>query len=219
MHTPTRSCLALLAVFLFAAAPGSAFEFPLSDSASRAAYFLGQRRDLSMGEFLARYSKHLPAPKSGPYVSDVLFLTPFAQLVQYSSRQGIYSAQQAELDGRTKITTVEVTVYIYFTETYGAYIVEAANSRSSTPGVRLRSPDFWRDFTYKVLGGDELLEPAELYGEPQYRCVDEGGCLLIGAEIHLSVPAELFTSDSAFVEVSTPDDQLVTAEFNLASLR
>jgi len=218
MFATARSISALL-IALLLAVPSFAFEFPLSETASRTAYFLGQRRDATMGEFLARYSKHLLAPKTGPYVSDIMFQTPYAQLVWYSSRQGVYTAQQAEIDGRTKFPTVEVTVYIYFTDTYSGLIVEDANLRYTTPGIRFRRADFWREFKFKVFDGNDTREPASVYADPQYRCVDDGGCALVGSEIHLSLPAEVFTSDSAAVEVLTPDEQAVRIEFNLATLR
>jgi hypothetical protein len=198
--------------------PSFAFDFPLSDTSSRAAYFLGQRHDNSVGEFLARYSRHLPAPKTGPYVSDVTLFTPFAQMVYYSSRQGMYTAQQAERDGQAKFSSIEVSVYISLTETYGAYFSEPPPSASSGAGTRLRPGSFWRDFTVRVLDGEVLLQPDTVYGQPQYRC-SGGGCALTGALIHLGLPAEAFASDSVTVEVATPDGQLVSADFNLVSLR
>jgi hypothetical protein len=218
MHSSTRPILLFFVVSLLTVPPSSAFDYPLSETAARNAYFLGQRRDASMGEFLARYSKHLPAPKTGPYVSDVTFFTPYAQLVQYSSRQGMYSAQQAELDSQTKLNTVEVTVYIYLTDTYGAFIPVSSDSRSGVTGIMLRRSNFWREFKFRVLDGDDLREPTSIYPEPQYRCVEEG-CLLIGSRIHMSLPAALFSSDRATVEITTPDDQHITADFNLAALR
>jgi hypothetical protein len=215
---PSRRILAAIATTLIAVSPVLAFQFPLSDSASRTAYFLGQRHDNSVGEFLARYSRHLPAPKTGPYISDVTLLTPFAQMVYYSSRQGMYTAQQAERDGQAKFSSIDVTVYISLTETYGAYFSEPPPSPSSGAGTRLRPGSFWRDFTVRVLDGEVLLQPDAVYGQPQYRC-SEDSCGLTGALIHLSLPAEAFASDSVTVEVATPDGQLVSAEFDLASLR
>jgi len=62
--------------------PASAFDVPLSDEAVREAYFLGQRHDAS---FLSNYIKFLPPPRTGPHISSVTFLTPFAQFTQFSS--------------------------------------------------------------------------------------------------------------------------------------
>lgn len=131
----------------------------------------------------------------------------------------MYNAQQAERDAQTKFNTVEASVYISLTETYGPFLVAPSISRSSTPGISLRTSDFWHEFKFRVFDGDDLREPASIYAEPQYRCVDDGGCLLVGSEIHLSLPAEAFTSDTATIEITSPDGQLVAADFNLATLR
>lgn len=208
---------AMLAPFL-AAAPLSAFQFPLSETASRSAYFLGQRHDETVGEFLALYSKHLPPPKTGFYVSDISFLTPYAQLVQYSSRQGIYSAQQAEADGPKNFSTVEIAVYIYFNNPGTSSA--PPRFQSSLPGTEFPngSGNSWRDYTVRVFDGGELREPLSISGQSQRRC-SRRGCVSVGTAILLSMPAEIFTSDHATVEVTTPDGQFVSADFDLASLR
>src|SRR5258708_34304107 len=76
-----------------------AFDTPLSDQAIREAYFLGQRRDETMATFLNKYTKFLPAPKTGPDVASITVFTPFALLAQQSSQHTSgYSAQQAAPD-------------------------------------------------------------------------------------------------------------------------
>lgn len=90
MPPAVRSSLALLASALLLSTPAFAYDTPLSEQAVREAYFLGQRRDESMFDFLSKYTKLLPAPKTGPHISSVTFLTPFALLVEYSSRQSTF---------------------------------------------------------------------------------------------------------------------------------
>ena len=131
----SRSILAAVVTVFVAAAPLSAFQYPLSETASRSAYFLGQRHDETVGEFFARYSKHLTPPKSGLYVSDISFLTPYAQLVEYSGHQGMYSAQQAELDGPRKFPNVQIAVYIYFNNPGVFPIAMQASSNSTGAGL------------------------------------------------------------------------------------
>src|SRR5437660_9584398 len=90
--------------------PASPLDTPLSDEAVREAYFLGQRHDAS---FLSNDIKFLPLPRTGPHISSVTFLTPFAQFAQFSSNYvGNYSAQQARLDHLGKKEIVEFTVEI-----------------------------------------------------------------------------------------------------------
>jgi hypothetical protein len=130
----------------------------------------------------------------------------------------MYSAQQAERDAQTKFSNIEITVVVSLTETYGAYMWAPPPSRSSGAGTRMRAGSFWREFTVRVFDGETLREPDSVHGQPLYRC-SEDGCELTGALIHLTLPAEAFASDSAYVEVATPDGQLVSAEFDLESLR
>ena len=212
----SRSILAVIIAFFFSCSPGFAFQCPLSDTAARSAYFLGQRRDISMAQFLARYTKHLQPPKTGPYISDITLFTPYAQLVYYSSRQATYSAQQAELD-RTKFSSVEITVEISFTQTYGMYIAEPPPSGSSGGGTRLRPGGFWKDFDVRVSDGKDQVHPDSQYGEPLYLCTEDG-CTLTGALIHLSLSSDALSSGSAVVDVATPDDQEISVEFDLDSL-
>ncbi len=91
----------VLVAFIFSTPSSFAFDTPLSDQAVREAYFLGQRHDETMSTLLNKYTKLLPPPKTGPDISSVTFLTPFALLVQQSSEHTSgYSAQQAALDHR-----------------------------------------------------------------------------------------------------------------------
>ena len=66
---------------------------------------------------------------------------------------------------------------------------------------------------------DKYLEPTNFIGEPNYLCRDEGGCLLTGATLHLELPAKLFTSDSASVQIAPPEGPDVSVGFNLNALR
>jgi hypothetical protein len=133
MPSSFRPCLALLTAALLLPAPSSAFNTPLSDQAVREAYFLGQRRDESMAAFLNKYTKLLPAPKSGPHIYSVTFLTPIALLVQYSSRQSDYRAQRAALDHKAHDEIVEISIEILLTPSYRAVLTVPTHSRSGPP--------------------------------------------------------------------------------------
>ncbi len=123
MPTHARASFSILLAALLASPASFAFQSPLSDEAVREAYFLGQRHDGSFPRLLDKYSKRLPTPKSGPYVRSITFLTPFAKLVHYSDAfVGNYSAQQAALDHRADPETVEISVEILLTDSYGPII-------------------------------------------------------------------------------------------------
>lgn len=220
MPSSFRPCLSILAAALLLSPATFAFDTPLSEQAVREAYFLGQRRDEAMATFLNKYTKLLPPPDSGPHIYSVTFLTPFALLVQYSSRQSDYSAQQAEKDHRGDDEIVVVTVEILLTPSYGALIPKPTGSRSGSPiGYQLRSSDFWKDFNIQVFDGEKELIENSLTGEPNYRCVYEGGCMLTGATVRLELPAKLFASDSATIQINPPEGDQVAVDFDHASLR
>jgi len=214
-----RSSLALALAALLVCPPVLAFDTSLSDQTVREAYFLGQRHDESMARLLSRYTKYLPPPESGPHIFSVTFLTPFALLVRQSSRASGSSAQQAEKDHRANDEIVAIRVEILLTPSYGSLFAAPTSSRSGSPlGYRFRSPGFWRDFSIHVFDGENVLTPVAFSGEPNYLC-GEGGCVLTGATIHLQFPAGLFTSDSATIQVSPPEGDPVSVDFDLTSLR
>src|SRR5882672_1938384 len=94
-HSPTICAfiaVALLAQTLFA------FQSPLSDESLREAYFAGQRHDGSFERLLESHSHHFQAPKTGPYISTVIFVTPFMMAAElYNKQLGNYGAQQAAI--------------------------------------------------------------------------------------------------------------------------
>ena len=214
-----RPVLALLTAALLLPTPASAFYTPLSEQAVREAYFLGQRHDESTARFLIRYTKSLPAPAHGPHISSITFLTPFALVVQYSSLQSDYSAQQAEKDHDPNKEVVSIQIGIELTETYGPYISVPTGSQSgSSLGIQSRRSDFWRTFKFRVFDGHEEITTTDLTGKPTLFC-GEGGCLLTGATVALQFPATAFTSDSATIEVTPPEGDPVSVDFNLSTLR
>jgi len=219
MPSSFRVGLALLTGVLLVSAPSLAYDTPLSDQAVREAYFLGQRRDESMYAFLNKYTKLLPPPKTGPHIAAITFFTPFALLVQHSSRQADYSAQRAALDHKAHGEMVEIQVGIQFTQSYGAIITTPTRSRSGSPtAIQFRSPEFWRAFKYRIFDGDEEITTEDISGEPQYQC-PEIGCTLTGAIVYIQFPATAFKSDSAGVEVTPREGDPISVDFDLSSLR
>jgi len=200
--------------------PLFAFQTPLSDTAVREAYFLGQRHDESVSAFFAKYAKSLPEPAFGPDIAAIRFLTPYAQVVSLSGNHvGNYSAQQAEKDHQADSETVIVSVDVYFTESYGPYLNPPADSRSGPPiGGTLRSSDFWRDFEVTVISDSHPLSPQDISGQPIFNCSD-AGCALNGATISLIFAAKNFPSDTVTVNVIPPEGDEVNADFDLSLVR
>jgi hypothetical protein len=211
---------ALMTVWLLT--PSSfAFDTPLSDQAVREAYFLGQRRDETMVAFLNKYTKYLEAPKTGPDIASVTFFTPFALLVQQSSeRSSGYSAQQAALDHRDQGEFVRIIVQIQLTSSYAAYIVRPTGKRSGSPnGFVPRPYDFWKDFDVQVSSKDQKLKPFSSSGHPNLICSDDGGCEVTGATLQFDFTAEDFASGFATIDVTPPEGDPVSVDFDLDRLR
>jgi hypothetical protein len=213
-----RTSLAFVVAALLAVPSSFALTAPLSEEAVREAYFLGMRHD---GSLLGSYFKSLPPPKTGPHISSVTFLTPFAQLVQFcSQRIGSYSAQQAWLDHSGQQESVKIIVEIQLTASYGALVPVPADSRSkSSPAFLPRPHDFWKDFHVRIFDGDELLSPSESNGHANYRCGRRGPCVLTGATLEFEFGPAAFASDTATIEVTPPEGDPVFVDFNLPSLR
>jgi len=220
--TPNRlrmNSLALASLVIFA--PSSiAFDTPLSDTAVREAYFLGQRHDDSLPKLLDKYVQYLQPPKTGPYIQSVGFLTPYILTALYSSQQvSIYSAQQAQLDHLKTPEVVRITVQILLTDSYGAYVSAPVGPDARSPkGFLLRPSDFWRDFRLRVFQKDELVIPTKASGEPAYRC-DDTSCVLSGATLTFEYPAAAFTDSTATVQIDPPAGDPVEVDFDLTSFR
>ncbi len=218
MRPSFRPCLSILGSALLLSPSSFAFDTPLSDQAVREAYFLGQRHDATL---LSKYIKLLPPPKTGPHISSIAFLTPFAQLVQLSDRSvGSYSAQQAQLERRGREEFVRIIIQIQLTPSYGAFLAPEASSRSSSPPTLIpRRRDFWRDFQVQIYDGDQSLTPRDSHGRANYGCGRSGPCALTGATIEFEFSADAFTSDTAVIQVTPPEGDPVSLDFDLTLLR
>jgi len=215
-----RSLASLLTALLAISFPSAAFDTPLSDTAVREAYFLGQRGDEAVARFLEKYTLYLTPPKSGPHIASITMFTPFALAVLESREHSVgYSAQQAALDHAKHAETIKAIVEILFTDTYGAYIPRPAGSRQdATTGLMPRPYDFWKDFRVTFFYKDDTLKPISSSGQPKLTCGDSG-CTLVGATLQFEFLAEDVPSDSITIQVIPPEGEQVVLDFDLASVR
>ena len=220
--TPARlrlNALALASILIFAPS-SSAFDSPLSDTAVREAYFLGQRHVDSLGKLMDKYVLYMQPPKTGPYIQSVSFLTPYILTALYSSQQvSIYSAQQAQLDHLKTPEAVRITAQILLTDSYGPYAAASTGpDPHSLKGIFMRPSDFWRDFRFRVFQKEEMVIPTAAKGEPSYRCEDTG-CVLSGATLTFEYPAAAFTETSATIQIDPPEGDPVVVDFDLTAFR
>jgi hypothetical protein len=215
-----RWAASLASAVLLLAQPLSAFDTPLSDTAIREAYFLGQHHDEVFANLLRKYAITLPEPKRGPHIASVSFFTPYALTALYSNQQPLsYSAQQAQIDHLKQPEFVHVVVQIWFTASYGEYVVHPVDSRSNSPkGVEVRSYDFWRQFRVRAFQLDRFMVPRNAFGEPTIRCGDDG-CDLTGATLTFEYLADAFRENTATVEIDPPEGDPIVVDFDLTSFR
>jgi hypothetical protein len=213
----------LLATTLVFSVSSSAYDVELSDTAVRNAYFLGQHRDQQTRTFFEPYIRHLPLPKSGPYISEIRLLTPLAQVVEVSqTASGIYSAQQAQLDYRARGDSILLEIHIEFTPTYNQIDAQRSSSNAAgAKGITLRTDDFWQDFRLGIKQKQDWIEARSTHGEPQYALADGYGASggLIGAWVWVEYDARNVSSDDTEVHVLTPDGQDVSVKFDLDTLK
>jgi len=221
LRTLARPIAAILMAVIFLTPASFAFDTPLSDQAVREAYFLGQRHDETMSTLLNKYTKLLRPPKTGPDISSVTFLTPFALLVEQSSeRTSGYSAQQAALDHRDQGEFVRIVIQIQLTDSYGSFIIRPTGSRSgASAGFVPRPYDFWKDFDLQVSSKDRKLRPFSSSGQPSFLCSQDSSCTLTGATLQFDFSVEGFASGSAAIDVTPPEGDPISVDFDLDHLR
>ncbi len=199
MGTKVGGVIRLLALIAIASMPACTYEEPLTSESIREAYFLGQRRDEATAGFLAHYYHDYPLPKTGPYISRVQVLTPYAQIVLSAEDGEIRgSAMEAERHYRTQPSLFLVRVRVYSTPTY-----------PSAP----KWEQFWEKLSILVVQGKPLKPEKKSYlGLPRGR----GPAY---TDVELSFAAAQIKSAPMTVEVSSPDGQHLEASFDLDKLK
>jgi hypothetical protein len=199
MRTKLRNVIPFLALIAIATVPTSAYEEPLSPEPIREAYFLGQRRDEATASFLAHYYHNYPLPETGPHISRVEVLTPYAQVVLGAESGEIRdSAMDAERHYRTHASLFLVRVRVYSTPTYPS---------------SLKWKEFWEKLSILV-AQEKPLKPGkkDYLGPPRSR----GPAY---TDVELSFDSAQIKSAPMTVEVSTPDGQHIEANFDLDKLK
>lgn len=213
MNSKARMGMALALATLLVALPVFALEYPLSPEAIREAFFLGKESAQKRADFLEPYTQTLPIPETGPHVAMIQFQTPFAAIVKRVSQALNMRAPDAQEEFLGKPVDCRVLVEIDLTTSYSAQF------SSPSGGVRLRSSDFWKDFTFQLMQDDKEIPPESVRGQTFYTNSEGGPSVLGGAYVTLNYDAEKIDSAPAEMKVGTPDGQNVSATFDLDTLR
>lgn len=199
---------------LFAAQPAVGYEYPLSPDAVREAYFVGKANPSKREASLANYTRHFAPPKSGPYISLVRVVTPYAYVVERSAQLQNLLAPDAQQQFFGKAIALRIRVHIALTPTYGF------QRRSQHGGMALRGPDFWRDFRVQLIQRGNAIRAIAARGAPDYAFAGEGSAsVLVGADIDVQYDPARVRSGPATIVVNAPDGQRITAAFDLSKLR
>jgi hypothetical protein len=191
----------LLALVVIASLPTSAYEQPLNSESIRDAFFLGKQRGEETARFLASYSHNFPLPKTGPHISRVQVLTPYAQIVLGSEDGAIPgSVLDAEREYRTQPSFFLVHVRVFATPTY----YSASQWK-----------EFWQKFSVRVVQGKPLKPNKINYISRRFPGNRGPG----GTDVELRFDAAQIESAPMKIEVSTSDGQHLEATFDLDKLK
>lgn len=213
---PARRNL-ILAVILCAVVVGvavpaiAAFSSPLSTTAIRDAYFIGNRRDSQTDDFLAQYVHQFSNPNTDSYIDAIEIETPFTQIVRHSEVARNYYAPDAVEEFEAKPLKFMVEVEIAFNSDYPTVTGDA-------PQLAQWIPDFWNDYKVHLIQDHEIM-PLSVRGGPVYAYGWKHMPLVTGGHIQVIYDSEKLTADPITIDVIAPDGQKTETSFNLASLR
>jgi hypothetical protein len=203
----------ILALALGTAIAAAALDYPLSSTAIRDAYFLGNRNDEQTTDYLSKYAHHFPMPKTGPYVQEIGLDTPFTQVVRHAQVTWNYHAPSAVEEFQGKPLPLRVHVYIVLTPSYSPV------PETTVANIYQWVPDFWNDFKVQFIQDKKEIPARNTRGGPLYAYADFGTPYVTGAGIELEFDPEKIESEPVDIDVLTPDGQKIETTFDLGRLR
>ena len=196
--TTPLSRLAVAAVSLLLASPAGAYDFPLTSSAIRDAYFLGTRQGGLDAEFLARYVRAVPELKQGNCTTQVRIETPFLQAAQSLGSMPNTSAQDAVKAFYDKPMALRVFLDICYT-------------REAPPPYSVR---------IRVLQNKKVITPsAETRTAFAERFTEESFLLPNGEKAVLEFNPGEIDSSALTIRMDTPDGQHADCVFDMEAIR
>jgi hypothetical protein len=202
-----------------------AYDASLNPAQVHEAWVLGQRNDQATSEFLSPYAREArDSGPNNPHNAEIEVLTPFAQLVD-SSRQhanGGYSEQQALQDYHQRGDTVLVRIRIMLPS---AYPKQGSGPASPPPPTQeqkkaLRPENLLQNFQFNLKQQGKTLGPRSVRNKPIYSAASKDTpSVLDGATVWLEYDAKNIASEPTTVEIVTPDNKTISANFELQKLR
>ena len=187
------------AVLAFAlAVSAGAYDFPLSESSIRDAYFLGTRETTLGTKFLAEYTHDIPKLRFGNYHSFASLRTPFTQVAILSSQKLNYSAQDAvkEFLGKPMVFRLHLEI---------CYMVDAPPDGLDVRIVQQRK-ELLPDSSERAL----FFPASDKYALPPPA---------IGETIDFEFSPDKIDSSTLSILIDAPDGQQAQLDLDLRSLR
>jgi len=206
MGRNTLCSLALLLFALLVALPALAYEYPLSTTAIRDAYFLGTGPKSAEADFYEPYSRTFSTlPKEAP-TSVITIDTPYLQIAEHARQTPNYHAQDAVKDFFGKPAQFRVFLDVYFTRP----LEKSDNSENKT----LHGLDIKLTQNHKVIVM-QVVDSWDLYPFRDAQTSVESA----GEHVELSCDARSVDSSPLKIEVKTPNAQIFEVKFDLENLR
>jgi hypothetical protein len=202
-------------VILGMALPALAFDYPLSSTSIRDAYFVGKRHNSTTRGSFKQYTHFLPAGDSPARVQAISLETPFVQVAERSGAAFNYYAQ----DAAEEFTDQELPFRVLVTVDLSGAYPPPKNSRPNFLGFPV--PDFCRAFDVHLVQSKPIPEKSRrvylLYSDASSSVTGFSG--ITGAVLELDYDAEAIDSTDTTIKVATPDGQQVETTFDLTQLR
>lgn len=193
--------LSSLSVFFLSfilATPDFAYDYPLTASTIRDAYFLGTREGGVSPDLLKKYSRGVPELRQGSCTSEIRIETPFLYIAKYVGSVPNYGAQDAVREFSDRPMSLRIFLEL-------CYMREAPHPNS----VKLR-------FIQNKKEIFPLTDVRSAYAEP----AGEYGFLPPNGErAKLEFDPKKLDSSTLTIFIDTPDGQHAETEFDLQSLR
>jgi hypothetical protein len=179
------------------ALPAMAYDYPLSSTAIRDAYFLGTRQGGLGTEFLAEYRHAIPSLRVEEFISFARIETPFVQVAVQSSRKLNYSAQDAVEDFRDKPLAFRIHLEI-------CYMPDAPPD-----AVKIKLIQNRKEIVPDSVDRSGFYPPTDVYTRLPS----------IGEIVDMKVEAAKIDSSLLTIQIDTPNDQHTHADFDLQTVR
>ena len=200
MRNAFLSLFRFAALFLSAilAQPGFTYDFPLTQTAIRDAYFLGTRHGSVSPDFLKQYSRRIADLHQGNCTTEARLETPFLQIAEYVGSVPNYSSQDAVKQFYEQPVIFRVFLNI-------CYMTEAPPPNS----VKIK---FLQNKKEVLPDSDVRSTYAERFSETSFLLPD-------GESAKLEFDPKKLDSSTLTIWIDTPNGQHAGTQFDLEGLR